>query len=96
LNWTFTAHGAAPGERVVFFVSTQGEGMGPCHPTAPICLDVIAPRTVGSAVADALGDAVISLRVPAGARPGTDVWAQAAWFAGGVGDVSAVFAATVR
>ncbi len=92
---TFSAHGAAPGERVVFFVSTQGEGMGPCHPTAPICLDVIAPRTVGSAVADAQGDAVISVRVPSAARPGTGIWAQAAWFVGGAGDVSAVLEATV-
>lgn len=87
---TFHVDGAAPGARVTWFVSTRGQGMGPCHPTAPICLDLLAPSAIGSAVADASGAADLTVTVPAGARAGLTLWAQAAWFAGGGGEVSAV------
>jgi hypothetical protein len=61
---TLTATGALPGETVRFAFSTQ-VGAGPCPPIfGGLCLDLVAPSVLGSAVADAAGTTYIILTVP--------------------------------
>lgn len=62
---------------MILFVSVDGEGMGPCPPALNgTCMDILAPRNLGSAVADANGDVTISWTPPAGAA-GFDLSFQA-------------------
>ncbi|HMV67403.1 MAG TPA: cytochrome c peroxidase [Myxococcota bacterium] len=88
--------GAPAGQQVFLFVSTRGEGLGPCHPSAPVCLDVRSPVLVGSVAIDATGEADIEVRVPATARSGMDLWLQAVWVDNTSGAVSEVAEAAVR
>lgn len=73
---TFTAHWSTPGERVYFAYSLQRG-----RSEIPNCPGVFAalrrPALLGSAVADAHGDANVTLSVPEGAR-GHTVFFQAA------------------
>ncbi len=57
--------GTASGN-MVLFVSATGEGAGPCPaPLGGTCMDILNPKNVGSATADANGDATISWAPPA-------------------------------
>jgi hypothetical protein len=80
-----------PGETVHFLRSTQGVGQGPCPGAlGGHCLEVVSPKHMGTAVADAQGVARTSLAIPAGAPVGQSVWFEAAVVrgAGGVDSVS--------
>lgn len=75
----FTVTGALPGE-TVHFARAAGPGAGPCAgPAGGVCLD-LDPATaayVGSAVADGVGTATLTVPIPAAAL-GAHVYAQAA------------------
>jgi hypothetical protein len=76
---TLTVSGGVPGETVAV-VAGGAQGAGPCPPAiGGRCLDVtVGTRLLGTAVADASGDAVFVIAVPAGVvAPGTTVWSQA-------------------
>ncbi|HMV70232.1 MAG TPA: hypothetical protein PKA64_25550, partial [Myxococcota bacterium] len=78
------ATGAAPNQPVWFTASTRGEGAGPCR--AGLCLDLLQPRVLGSARADADGVATLEVRVPTGAT--SPMYLQAAaWAPDGVTQV---------
>ncbi len=83
---TLATTGAAPGSTVVFaFSPTQGSG--PCPPPLDgLCLDLVDPTQVGSAVADAYGVARLDFVVPSGAP----VAALANFQSGEIGPVAAV------
>jgi hypothetical protein len=81
---------AEPNAMVIFFVSTNGPGAGPCYAPAGICLDVLGPRVIGRVAANANGQAPISVPVPANVPAGTRVAFQAAWVGGGTGDTTEV------
>ncbi len=67
-----------PGQTVTITLSTQGEGAGPCPGVlGGRCLDIRAPRLVGSGVAGANGVAQIAVNIPAFVSPGIDLWLQA-------------------
>lgn len=87
---------AAPGSQVTFLLSTRGTGIGPCHPTAGICSDLSQPVVVGSARANNLGRASLTLRVPTTAPVGATVAFQAAYVAPGDAAVSEVELAVVQ
>ncbi len=72
---TLTTTGAESGESVSFAVSGTGVGMGPCPPLlGGLCLDLLSPRLVGSAVANLDGMAQLTFNVPGGLAIDT------AWF----------------
>jgi len=75
---TFEAVGALPGERVYFVYSLNGIGRGRCPaPLGELCLDLVDPlTTMGSAVADAQGEAQLRVRVPRGSPLGRRVYVQ--------------------
>ncbi|TAH39630.1 MAG: hypothetical protein EYC70_02245 [Planctomycetota bacterium] len=64
----FTASNAVAGETVSYLYSLAGIGAGPCPPQlGGLCLDLLRPITVfGSAVADASGNAVLSVTLSPG------------------------------
>jgi hypothetical protein len=70
------ATGATPGATVWFLQSTAGEGAGPCSPLGGQCLGILSPTVSGSAVANALGIAVLRRPLPA-AAPLVDASLQA-------------------
>jgi hypothetical protein len=80
---TLEVTGANPGDRVFFLGSTNGFGPGPC-PAAlgGLCLDIANARPLGSAIANASGEASLTLRVPAAVPPNSLIWLQAAVPAG--------------
>ncbi len=81
---TFTATGAFPGQRIWFARSTQGPGAGPCPPALRgLCLDMLNPLTMGSAVANGAGEATFNVTLPPSAPLGLDVWFQALQFQAG-------------
>lgn len=85
---------AAPGIDVTFVVSTGGEGSGPCHPVAGVCLDMVAPYLVlGTRTTDAFGRARIGVSVPGTVAPGTEVWMQA-FLSDGVGTLPTAVTST--
>lgn len=86
---------AAPGSRVYFLLSTTGPGAGPCHPTAPICAGIRAPRVIATATADPAGVASFSVNLPAGLPHGYTFWLQSAFVVpGGAAAVTEVDAIT--
>lgn len=87
--------GAAPGETVWFAASSA---LGSTCPAAlgGVCLGLASPKRLGSAVADANGDARLSLAIPAGAPSGAARWLQAVVIRGGLNsDVSGTVQAVV-
>jgi hypothetical protein len=80
---------AEPGSSVVFLLSTRGAGAGPCHPTAGICADILAPVVAGTARANAAGVATFNLPVPPTAPAGATVRFQAAYL-GAEADITEV------
>ena len=89
-NSNLSVTGAIPGETVIFLWSRQGTGPGPCPGSlGGLCLDLLPPvNNAGSAVADAAGNANLSVSVPASA-PLVQIWAQAV-AQRGVGGVDSV------
>jgi cytochrome c peroxidase len=75
--------GAPPGADVFVLMSLQGPGQGPCHPTAGICADIVAPTVVGRRA-----DLVVT--PPPNVPPGTQIWLQSAWIDGAAGQTSNV------
>lgn len=75
-NATFTATGAAPGQRVYFIYSLAGLGEQRIGQLG-VTLGLRNPASAGDAVADGGGRAVLTRRVPPGAS-GRGVWVQAA------------------
>ncbi len=71
-----TATGATPGRRVFFGFSLTGEGEVPIDPLGVI-IGISQPIEIGSAIADAAGEASLTRRLGPGAT-GHEVWAQAA------------------
>jgi len=73
-----TVTSADPGETVRFLRGTQGTGQGPC-PAAlgGMCLELVSPVIMGSAVADANGIAEFTFGVPAGVPNGAEIWFEA-------------------
>jgi len=70
--------GAEPGEAVFFLASVTGTGSGPCPPlVGGLCMDVLNPILLGSAVADATGTATRTVTVPSTA-PFDTAYLQAA------------------
>jgi hypothetical protein len=70
-----TVTGAAPGDRVLFYLSTTGPGQGPCGPAGQVCLGLVRPTRVAIAVADAQGVAQVQFTPT---RPqGLTAWFQA-------------------
>ncbi len=61
-----TVVGLQPGERAMFYGGIRGEGEGPCPPWlgSHLCMDVVEPVPLGSALADADGTAVLTIPVP--------------------------------
>lgn len=61
-----TVAGLLPGERALFYGGIRGEGAGPCPPWmgGHLCMDVVSPVPLGSAVADTNGVAVLTIPVP--------------------------------
>ena len=86
-SWTLSVDHAPARADVVFLLGASA-GVGPCHPSG-VCADVVAPRVLGQRSADASGRASLTLRVPANAPPGAEVFVQAAWVGAG-GDVTEV------
>jgi hypothetical protein len=73
-----TVEGLLPGEEAFFAASLAGEGRGPCYPEAGgLCLDILSPSFIGSAIADARGAAKLTLTVPAVFPVGTPISTQA-------------------
>lgn len=89
-NATFTATGAAPGQRVYFIYSLAGLGEQRIGQLG-VTLGLRSPASAGDAVADGGGKAVLTRRVPPGAS-GRPVWVQAAHR----GAVSNIVAAVVE
>ena len=54
-----------PGVDVKFFLSTAGQGAGPCNGAGTVCLDLLSPMYMGEAPADATGYAELRLAIPA-------------------------------
>lgn len=94
-NASFIVTDAEPGERTYFVYSLAGVGAGPCPPAlGGLCLDLLNPVTLlGSAIADATGEARLSMRVPANA-PLVNVHTQAA-IARGVDGADSVKSTTI-
>jgi len=67
----FQVVGADPGETVRYAGTTAGTGRGPCPPPlGGLCVDLLPPiRSLGSAIADELGTAVLQFAVPPEAPP---------------------------
>jgi len=82
---TLTVTGAAPGARVVFLYSRHGGGTAiPGCTLQTNCLQLDRPKTIGSAIADASGNASITAMVPLVAR------GRAALFQAAVGNECAI------
>jgi hypothetical protein len=73
----FTVTGAAPGQTVHLGGSVAGPGVGPC--VRSVCLDLASPVRLGTAVAGADGQAVVSLTIPAGLAPDEVSLQAVAW-----------------
>jgi hypothetical protein len=73
---TFVASGVAAGEQV-WFTRGSSAGAGPCPPALGGCLDVNNPELLGNAVADATGEAELTVMVPGFVQTGIDVALQA-------------------
>ena len=74
----FQVTGAAPGGRVTLAGSTT-TGAGPCPPPlGGICLDLVAPYVLGSAVANNVGQAMIDVILPHALMDGMTLHFQAA------------------
>jgi hypothetical protein len=70
-----TVTGAVAGDRVVFYLSTDGPGVGPCGPAGQLCFGVLAPTRIAIAIADAQGVARVQFTP---IRPqGLTAWFQA-------------------
>lgn len=67
----FLIVGADPGETVRYAATAAGTGRGPCPPPlGGLCVDLLPPiRSLGSATADGLGNAVLQFAVPPEAPP---------------------------
>ncbi|TAH39644.1 MAG: VCBS repeat-containing protein [Planctomycetota bacterium] len=78
-NAQFLVTGALAGERVYYLYSFTGVGAGPCPPQlGGLCLDLLSPvQLIGSAYANAGGQALLSVDIPAGAPIGQAVHTQA-------------------
>jgi len=60
-----TLSGLVPGETALFVGSIAGLGDGPCRDNlGGICMDILNPRALGTAIADADGVATLSLTIP--------------------------------
>lgn len=79
---TFTADGANPGDKV-WFVRGTTVGQGPCPPAINgLCLDVVQPRPLAFAYADATGRATLSVTASASLPIGVTAAIQAIQIAG--------------
>jgi len=75
---TLTTTGAVPGAKVMFGFSTA-LGSGPCPAALDgLCLDLVAPSLVGSAIADDSGLATLDFNVPPNAPPTAVAYFQSA------------------
>ncbi len=76
---TLTVTGALPSETVHFALTLQGVGAGPCPPPlGGLCLDLLPPvKQLPSQTADAYGNLLFDLNVPANAPEGAEVSFQA-------------------
>ncbi|NOG55422.1 MAG: hypothetical protein HND57_14060 [Planctomycetes bacterium] len=73
----FVTSGAEPGEEVYFIYSTAGLGEGPCpRQLGGLCLDLLKPVLLGTAVGDANGIARLAVTVPSRAPLGQMVHTQ--------------------
>lgn len=61
-----TVTGLDPGESALFLGGRSGAGQGPCPPRlgGHLCVDVLQPVPLGTAVADSFGVAVLTITVP--------------------------------
>lgn len=78
----------APGETVIFAYSTTGTGSGPCIFNGQLCIDLLSPVQIGSAVVGQDGVASLTAAVPPNA-PLIQVYTQAA-MERGVGSVDSI------
>ena len=63
---SFTVQGATPGSEIRLAASLRGTGAGPCPQAfGGQCLGIESPIILGSTSADALGEAVFNVRMPA-------------------------------
>lgn len=93
---TLEAMFATPGAQVVFAASGQTSPNATCPPAlGGVCLDLVQPTILGSAVADVAGGARLSVRVPAGVPVGSTAYFQAAEVAGAASSVSYLWPAQV-
>lgn len=61
----FTVNGLIPGETAVFLGSVAGVGDGPCRDNlGGLCVDLLNPSLIGTAVADAEGTAILARTLP--------------------------------
>jgi hypothetical protein len=96
---TLTVTGAQPGAQVFFLASRLGVQPGAlCHPTLPVCADLVSPVFFPPAVASASGAASVTVRVPFSLPAGVDVDFQAVWLdsSAGVGQASEVERRTLQ
>jgi hypothetical protein len=63
---SFEVTNATANANILLFATAAGEGLGPC-PVAlgGTCMDILSPKKLGSAIADANGDVVIVATIPA-------------------------------
>jgi hypothetical protein len=93
---TIESYGATPGARMVFAASSQMVQGATCPPAlGGVCLDLVQPTILGSAVADAAGEAQVRTMVPAGVPVGSMVYVQAVEVAGAASIASFVWWAQV-
>ncbi|MCB9688359.1 MAG: right-handed parallel beta-helix repeat-containing protein [Alphaproteobacteria bacterium] len=92
---TLFVDGARPAE-TVYFVGGVRQGAGPCPPQlGGVCVGVIDPVVLGTAVADGSGHAELAATVPGILAPGTRVYLQGA-IPRGVGGASSVVTPVVQ
>jgi hypothetical protein len=91
----FTVSNANPGEAVIFVLSVNGVGAGPCFMGGALCLDILDPLiNLGNAVVGGTGLADLPFLVPAGV-PTIPVWLQAVTI-GGTATTTNVVSQTIQ
>lgn len=84
---TMTVERAMPGS-TVYFMASPGLSVPVCHPAVDsVCTYLRRPIVLGTAPANAAGEAGLTVTVPQ-VPTGTTFYTQAAWFTNGDGDVS--------
>ncbi len=93
-----TASHLQPGVTVGFLRGTAATGGSWCLPGTQVCGTVASPVLLGTAVANAAGEATFSLPIPANTPVGARAVFQALWSTGAppIGEASAAVSRTVR